>query len=121
MKPIIKPFDSRWNCIQHTIIKLIPFIVIWSWECGSISKNKTTSLRTLVNRVCSTALNLFPEWISKPPLQRQKNHSKIRNGAGIFSQNLFLKNNLWYNECNCNSSRYSQGHTFMNCNHDIKQ
>ena len=44
-KPIIKPFDIRWNYIQHIIIKLISFQMIWSWECGIMSRNKITSLR----------------------------------------------------------------------------
>ena len=66
LKPIDKPFDSRWNYIQHITIKIISFIVIWSWKCGNILRNKITSLRTLVNRVYSTTLNLFPVWISKP-------------------------------------------------------
>ena len=32
LKPIIKPFDSGWNYIQHAFIKLMLLLVIWSWE-----------------------------------------------------------------------------------------
>ena len=49
LKPVIKPFDSGWNYIQHVIVKFISFLVIWSWKYGNILRNKITSLQTLVN------------------------------------------------------------------------
>ena len=42
LKPIIKPFNSKWNYIQHIIIILISYLMIWSWKCVNMStiKNK---------------------------------------------------------------------------------
>ena len=115
MKLIIKPFDSGWYFIQHIIIKFVSFIVFCSWICGSMSRDKITSLQTSVNRICSTALNIFHELISKPCLQRHKNHSKTSNGAGKFSQNLCVSKKFQYNERNCKSGRHNWRHTSMNC------
>ena len=64
------------------IIKLISFLIIWSWKCGNMLRNKITSLQTLVNRVCSTVLNIFPSLISKPHIRKHKNHSKASSDMG---------------------------------------
>ena len=61
-----KPFDMEWNYIQHVFLKFIPFLVIWSWKFNTMLKNNITFLRNLVNRVCGTAVHIFPHWISKP-------------------------------------------------------
>ena len=115
LKPIIKPFDSGWNYIQHIIIKLISFIMICSCKCGNMSRNKITSFRTSINWIYSTALNLFHQRISKPHCQKQKNHSKTSSGAGRFSQNFCECKKSRINERNCKSGRHNQQYTFMNC------
>ena len=78
-----------------------------------MSRNKITSLRVSVNRIYSTALNIFPERISKPRLQKHKNHSKTSSGAGRFSQNLRACKKSQYNERNCKSGRHNRRHTFI--------
>ena len=45
-------------------------------------RNKISSLQTSVNLVCSTALSIFPQMISKPCIRIYKNHSKASSGAG---------------------------------------
>ena len=60
--------------------------MIWSWKHGNMSRNKITSLLTLVNRVCSTTLSIFLHWISKLCIQKYKNYSKTSSGMGRFSQ-----------------------------------
>ena len=70
------------NYIQHLIIKLISFLAIWTLKWGSMSKNKITILQTSVNWVCGKAFSIFTHWISRPFIQKYKNHSKASSGAG---------------------------------------
>ena len=116
LKPIIKPFDSGWNYIQYAFIKLILTLVIWSWKCNNMLKNKITILQTLVNWVCQTTLNIFPHWISKPRIQKHKNHSKANSGAERFAQNLCARKKSQYNVWNCKSGRHNWNHTFKRRN-----
>ena len=112
LKPIMKPFDRRWNYIQHASIKLILFLVIWSLKYGTMLKNKFTILGTSVNRVCDTALSIFPHWISKPYIRKHKNHSKANSGVGRLSRNLGECKNSWFIVRNCKSGQQNQRHTF---------
>ena len=75
-------------------------------------KNKITILQTSVNRVCGTALNIFPHWISKPCIRKHKNHSKANSGAGKFSQNLCACKKSRIIVRNCKSGRHNRRHTF---------
>ena len=113
MKPIIKPFDSGWNYIQHIIIKLISFLVIWSWKCGSMSRNKIASLQTLVNQVCNTVLNVSPQWISKPCIKNTRTIVKPVVVQGDSPKIFVHIKKQQFNECNCKSRRQNQRHTFM--------
>ena len=106
MKPIIKPFDSGWNYIQHTLIKLIALLAIWSWKCNNMLKNKITILQTSVIWVCETTSNIFPHWISKSRIRKHKNHSKASSGTGRFSHNLRACKKSRYNVWN-----YKSGNT----------
>ena len=81
LKPIIKPFDSGWSYIKHAFFKLISLLVIWSWKCNNMLKKKIIILQKIVIRVCQTALNIFPHWISKPLIRNHKNCSKASKGA----------------------------------------
>ena len=112
LKQIIKHFERGWNYIQQAFIKLILFLVIWSWKYGAMMKNKITILRTSVNRVCGITLSIFPHWISKPCIQKHKNHSKASSSAGRFSQNLRACKNSRYHIRNCKSGRQNKRHTF---------
>ena len=106
MKPIIKPFDSGWNYIQHASFKLISLLVIWSWEFNNMLKKKVTSLPTSVIQVCQITLKIIPHLISKPNIRKHKNHIKVSNDAGKFAQNLRAWKKSQYN------GRHFQRHTF---------
>ena len=95
------------------IIKLILLIVIWSWKCGNLLRNKLTSLQTLVNRVSSTTLSIFPHWISKLRIRKYQYHSKASSGAGRFSKNLCLCKKSRFIVDNCKSGQHNRQHTFM--------
>ena len=112
MKPIIKPFDRRWNYIQHAFIKFISFLVIRLWKCGAMITNKITILRTSVNQIYDTALSIFPHWISKACTRKHKNHSKTSSSTWRFFQNLCAYRKSWFIFCNCKSGRHNQQRTF---------
>ena len=78
-------------------------------------KNKITIFWTSVHRVCGTALNIFPHWISKPYIRKHKNHSKASSGAGRFSQNLHACKKSQFIVHNYKSGRHNQRHTFRSC------
>ena len=90
-------YDSGWNYIQHRFIKLILLLVIWSWKCNNMLKNKITILQTLVIQVYWTTLNISPHWISKLPIRKHKNHCKVSIGAERFAQNLRVYKKSRYN------------------------
>ena len=113
LKPIIKPFDREWNYIQHVFIKLNLLLVLWSCKCDNMLRNKITSLWTLVNWVCSTTLSIFPHWISKPCIQKYKNHSKASSRTGRLSENLRACKKSQFIICNCKSGKHNRQHTFM--------
>ena len=113
---ITRLFDSGRNCILHLSFKLILLLVIRSWKCNNESKKKITSLQTLVIWVCQLTLNIFPQWISKPHIQKHKNHSKASNGARRFAHTLRSQYNVW----NCRSGRHNQRHTFGRHNTQYK-
>ena len=110
LEPIIKPFDSGWNYIPHISFKLILLLVIWSWKCNNELKKKVISLQTLIIQVCQSTLTIFSKWISKPCIQRHKNHSKASNGTGRFAHILCACKKSRYNVQNCKSERHNQGH-----------
>ena len=41
-------------------------------------------------------LNIYPHWISKPCIQKHKNHSKASNGTGKFAQFFCKSHNIMY-------------------------
>ena len=80
-----------------------------------MSKNRTTSLQSLVIRVCGTALSIFLHWISTPWIRRYKNHSKVSSGTGRFSQNLCAYKKSQFIVPNCKSGQHNRRHTFRHC------
>ena len=83
-------------------------------------KKKTTSLWTSVIWVCWTTLNIFPHYISKPCIRKQKNHSKASNGAGKFAQNLWACKKSQYNVRNCKSGRHNRRYICRHCKSKCK-
>ena len=79
-------------------------------------KRKIRSLQILVIWVYWTTLNIFPCLISKPHIEKQKNHSKKRNGAIKFAQNLWACKKSKFNVWNCKSGRHNRRHTFRGRN-----
>ena len=120
LKPIIEPFDNGWNYILDLSFKLISLLVIWLCKCNNVLKRKITCLGTLIIRVCRSTLNIFPQWISKPRIQKPKNHSKASSGAGRFAQNLRSCKKAQYNAQNCKSGRHNRRHTFRRCTSQYK-
>ena len=116
MVQIIKPFDNGWNYILDLSFKLILLLVIWSWKCNNVLKEKFTSLGTSVIRVCWSALNVISQWISKPWIQKHKDHSKTSNGAGRFAHILLACKVSRYNVHNCKAGKHNRGHTFRRHN-----
>ena len=100
------------NYILDLSFKLIFLLAIWSWKCNNVLKKKITSLRTSVTQVYWSALNVFPQWISKPCIQKHKDHSKTSNGAGRFTHILYACKKSQYNVCSCKSGRHNQHQTF---------
>ena len=78
-------------------------------------KNKIEILRTLVSWVCWTALNIFPNWISKACIRKYKNHNKASSGAGRFSQNPCACKKSRFIVRNCKSGKQNRRHTFRRC------
>ena len=112
MKPIIEPFNGEYNYIQYAFIKLISFLVIWSWKCSAMMQNKITILRTSENQVYGTVLNIFPHWISKPCIWKHKNHRKMSSGAGRFSKFFCACKKTQFVVQNCKSGRHNRQLTF---------
>ena len=82
--------------------------------------NKITILQTLVIRVCDTTLNMFPQLIYKPLVQKHKNHGKASSGLRRFSQNLPVCKTSQYHIRNCKSCRHNRHHTFRRHNSQHK-
>ena len=112
LKPMIKPFDSGWSYILDLSLKLISLLVIWSYNCNNAEKKKVTHLGTSIARVCQTALNVIPQWTSKPRIRKPNKYRKASSGAGRFAQNLRTCKKSHYNIQNCKSGRHNQRHSF---------
>ena len=91
------------------INKFLYLILFCTCKVGSIARNTITTL----HETLTYAPNILSDWINKQHQQRHKKRHKTSHGGWKFSQNLHASNNLWYNERNCISGRYSQQHIFV--------
>ena len=109
---MIKPFDSGWSYILNLFSKLILLLVIWSCSWNNIKKKKVTQLGSLIVQVFRSTLNIIPQWISKPWINKSFKHQKASNDAGQFAINLRKRKYLHYNVQNCKSGQHNWRHSF---------
>ena len=112
LKPIIKPFDTRWSYILDLSFKLILLLVIWSCNCNNAVKKIITHLETPIVQVCRLTFNIIPQWISKPQIRKPKNHRKSSSGKGRLAQKFRACKRSQYDVQSCKSGRHNRRHTF---------